>query len=228
MTKGIKSFAWTADGQELLQMESVSAHLADVAQEKTVALETGCLTISCVSLSMDGAGVPERTAGGESKHGIPIADGDPDDNADEMPCADMAFDDDSNTIILYENTDYWVSYHAKSEAAALGMLDCLLAKKTKNGGIFNSGNYVGILDAGLPDFQIAVKSRKVDYDRDFQYLREGISAFCSELLGRSSSYYSEHFHKTEEYAGERISYTELAYLKEMLQPDSFRHGLTDW
>lgn len=134
---------------------------------------------------------------------------------------DMEFDDSSNTIILYDNTSYWVSFNEKSEDMDVDALGSLLTMRIKNRGILNSKNYVGILDIGQLGFQIIVKSRKVNYDEDFNYLRESISEFCGDLLSRSSSYYSEHFRKTEEYAGETVNYTELAYLKEMLQPDLF-------
>lgn len=134
---------------------------------------------------------------------------------------DMEFDDSSNTIVLYDNTNYWVSYNLESAKMDVEAIGSLLTQRIAGRGILNSKNYVGILDIGLLEFQIVVKSRKINYDRDFDYLRESISEFYSDLLSRSSSYYSEHFSKTEEYAGEKINYTELAYLKEMLQPDLF-------
>lgn len=200
----IKAFEWIVDGLSCLKMESVNAHGSDVAEEKVLELEKGSLKVCFI----DGDG------------------------------EDMEFDDSSNTVILYDNSNYWVAFHKKSAdigtGAYMGMdadidsasmdvdaLVSLLVQSKENGGILNSKNYVGILDIGQLGFQIAVKSRKVNYDEDFNYLRESISGFCSDLLSRSSSYYSEHFHKTEEYVGEKVNYTEIAYLKEMMQPNLF-------
>ncbi len=135
--------------------------------------------------------------------------------------SDMQYDEISNTLILVDNTDYWVSYDEDSSVIDTAILDNMLSKRLDGKGLLNSGNYVGILDLGRLEFSVVIKSKKVNYERDFQFLRESISDFCSDLLTRSSSYYSEHFHKSEEYAGEKINYSELAYLREMLSPDKF-------
>lgn len=135
--------------------------------------------------------------------------------------SDMQFDSISNTLFLEDNTDYWVSYDDCSDLIDVVAIKQVLSKSMDGKGILNSGNYVGILDLGITDFSIVVKSKKINYDQDFQFLRDGISEFCSDLLTRSSSYYSEHFHKTDEYSNDKVNYSELAYVKEMLSPDKF-------
>ncbi len=84
---------------------------------------------------------------------------------------DMEFDDSSNTIILYDNTSYWVSYNEKSQDMDVDALGSLLTMRIKNRGILNSEYYVDILDIGQLGSQIIVRSRKVNYDDDFSNLR---------------------------------------------------------
>ncbi len=135
--------------------------------------------------------------------------------------SDIEYDEISNSLILVDNTDYWVTYDQKTSLVDVTVFENILTKKIDGKGILNSKNYVGILDFGCNDFSVVVKSKKVNYDRDFRFLRESISDFCSDLLSRSSSYFGEHFFKTEEYSGDKLNYSELAYLREMLRPDLF-------
>ena len=134
---------------------------------------------------------------------------------------DIEYDEITNTLILCDNNDYWVTYDNETVLFDVFALENILVKKNDGKGILNSKNYVGILDLALEDYSIAVKSKKVNYDRDFNYLRNCISDFCSDLLSRSSSYYSEHFSKTTEFVSNQVNYSELAYLRSMFSPDKF-------
>lgn len=134
---------------------------------------------------------------------------------------DMEYDETTNTLILCDNSDYWVTYDNETVLFDVFALENILVKKNDGKGILNSKNYVGILDLALEDYSIVVKSKKVNYDRDFIYLRNCISDFCSDLLSRSSSYYSEHFSKTTKFASNQVNYSELAYLRSMFSPDKF-------
>lgn len=137
----------------------------------------------------------------------------------ETIISDMCFVDEYNELQLIDNTEYWFTYSSTSDLIVQDLLIAILEKVADNKGILNSKNYVGNLELGIGIFDIVVKSKKVNYDRDFKFLRSNISEFCSDLLSRSHSYYSEYFSKSENYAGDRINYSEVAYLKEMLLPE---------
>lgn len=135
--------------------------------------------------------------------------------------SDIQYEQEESRIILSENTDYWITYDEKSTNIDTISLADVLTRCLDGKGILNSRNYVGILDIGISDFEIIVKSKKSNYERDFNFLRESISEFCDDLLSRSSSYFSEHFEKSEEYVTDKVNYADIAYLKSKLSPDKF-------
>lgn len=135
--------------------------------------------------------------------------------------SDMVFNQDSLLIELIDNTDYWVTYE-KNENADENAIHELLKKEIEGKGILNSKNYVGNLDLGISCFGMTVKSKKINYDRDFDFLRHSISDFCSDLLSRSSSYFTEHFQKENISTDENVNYSEIAYLRDLLTPDKLQ------
>lgn len=135
--------------------------------------------------------------------------------------SDMQYEQEKSKIILSENTDYWVTYDVKNINIDSVSLTDVLTKNIAGKGILNSKNYVGILDIGISEFEIIVKSKKSNYERDFNFLRKSISEFGDELLSRSSSYFSEHFTKSEKYVTDKVNYADIAYLKSKLSPDKF-------
>ncbi len=138
----------------------------------------------------------------------------------EAETGEMQYDSEENTLYLYENRDYWVTYAEEGEEALdRELLNQLLTKRIRNQGILNSGNYVGELEIGIKGIQIRILSHKIEYDRDFAFLQREIAEFCEGLLSRSSSFFAEHFEKTADYAEEKINYAEVAYLKDILSPD---------
>lgn len=135
--------------------------------------------------------------------------------------SDIRYEQEESRIILSDNTDYWIKYDEESTNIDIISLADVLTRRFDGKGILNSRNYVGILDVGVSDFQIVVKSKKLNYERDFNFLRESISEFCDDLLSRSSSYFSEHFEKSEEYVTDKVNYADIAYLRIKLSPDNF-------
>ncbi len=135
--------------------------------------------------------------------------------------SDIQYEQEESRIILSDNTDYWITYDEESTNIDIISLTDVLARRLDGKGILNSRNYVGILDVGISDFEIIVKSKKSNYERDFNFLRESISEFCDDLLSRSSSYFSEHFEKSEEYVTDKVNYADIAYLRSKLSPDNF-------
>ena len=135
--------------------------------------------------------------------------------------SDIQYEKEENKVVLIDNTDYWITYEENSEYFDTVSLVELLVRSLEGKGILNSRNYVGILDIGISDFEIIVKSKKSSYERDFKFLRESISNFCDDLLSRSSSYFSEHFEKSNDYVTDKVNYADIAYLRDMLSPDKF-------
>ena len=135
--------------------------------------------------------------------------------------SDIQYEKEANKVVLIDNTDYWITYEENSEYFDTVSLVELLVRSLEGKGILNSRNYVGILDIGISDFEIIVKSKKSSYERDFKFLRESISNFCDDLLSRSSSYFSEHFEKSNDYVTDKVNYADIAYLRDMLSPDKF-------
>lgn len=135
--------------------------------------------------------------------------------------SDIQYEQENNRIILSDNTNYWITYNEESNNIDTMSLSEVLVKNLDGKGMLNSRNYVGILDVGIKDFEIIVKSRKLNYERDFDFLRESISEFCDDLLSRSSSYFAEHFEKSDKYVADKINYADIAYLKNKLSPDNF-------
>ena len=135
--------------------------------------------------------------------------------------SDMMFDQDTMQFDLIDNTDYWITYNQNENLDEVA-IHKLLKKEIDGKGILNSKNYVGNLDMGISCFSIAVKSKKINYDRDFDFLRHSISDFCSDLLSRSSSYFTEHFQKTDYSIGKDVNYSEIAYLRDLLAPDKLQ------
>lgn len=135
--------------------------------------------------------------------------------------SDIQYEKEENKVVLIDNTDYWITYEENSEYFDTVSLVELLVRSLEGKGILNSRNYVGILDIGISDFEIIVKSKKSGYERDFKFLRESISNFCDDLLSRSSSYFSEHFEKSNDYVTDKVNYADIAYLRDMLSPDKF-------
>ena len=140
--------------------------------------------------------------------------------------SDMCFLSNNMTLQLIDNTPYWVSFSHEKRLFDSKSLQQLISNSGIDGrGIFNSQNYVGDLDIGISDFVVAVKSKKINYDKDFTFLRNEISSFCSDLLSRSSSYYTEHFSKASAEHTEKLNYSEIAYLRDALSPDKFPHWI---
>lgn len=133
--------------------------------------------------------------------------------------SDIQFNDDENQLVLFDNTDYWITYEENNSCIDTDALADVMVRQLEGKGIINSKNYVGILDIGIKEFEIIVRSKKTNYEHDFTFLRESISEFCDDLISRSSSYFTEHFEKSEEYVDVRINYSEVAYLKDNLSPD---------
>lgn len=135
--------------------------------------------------------------------------------------SDIQYVQEESSIIISDNTDYWITYDEESTNIDTISLADVLTRRLDGKGILNSRNYVGILDVGISDFEIVVKSKKMNYERDFNFLRESISEFCDDLLSRSSSYFSEHFEKSDEYVTDEVNYADIAYLRCKLSPDNF-------
>ena len=135
--------------------------------------------------------------------------------------SDIQYVQEESSIIISDNTDYWITYDEESTNIDTISLADVLTRRLDGKGILNSRNYVGILDIGISDFEIVVKSKKMNYERDFNFLRESISEFCDDLLSRSSSYFSEHFEKSDEYVTDEVNYADIAYLRCKLSPDNF-------
>lgn len=133
--------------------------------------------------------------------------------------SDMQIDTDKKTITLYENTDYWITYDRNNNSIDIEVLTDIVSKQLEGGAIVNSKNYIGVLDIGIKEFEIVLRSKKINYEHDFFFLKKSISEFCDDLLSRSSSYFAEHFEKTEGYVEEKINYSEIAYIKDNLSPD---------
>lgn len=137
---------------------------------------------------------------------------------------DMFYDADKEELQLYDNTSYVFSYEKNSDLIDSDLISELLndtagSRESGNNRRYTSINYVGELDLGISDFEIVIKSRNKDYDNDFTYLMEQIHTLCEEdLLSLSSSYVAAHFRKAEDYVKDRINYTEVSYLKEILRP----------
>lgn len=131
-------------------------------------------------------------------------------------------EDDAFVVILYDNTDYWVKYSDNANAIDETFWNQMLTKKAGNRALLNSRNYVGYLDCkyfGI-DFLIKFASRKVNFDREFEFMQGEVSDFCDDLLAQSSSYFETHFHKSDTLVEENINYAELAYLIKSLQQNN--------
>ena len=133
--------------------------------------------------------------------------------------SDIQIDIEQKIVTLLENTDYWITYDINNTNIDTVALTDIISKQIEGRGIVNSRNYVGILDIGIEDFEIVIKSKKVNYEHDYFFLKKCISEFCDDLLNRSSSHFAEHFEKTDEYVEEKINYSEVAYIKDNLSPD---------
>lgn len=62
--------------------------------------------------------------------------------------SDMQFDDDENVLVLFENTDYWITYEDNNSCIDTDALVDVMVRQLEGKGIINSKNYVGILDVG--------------------------------------------------------------------------------
>lgn len=128
--------------------------------------------------------------------------------------------DEDSRLILWDNTDYWVMYEADEEGSE-EILDQLLTRRNRRGGYLNSKNYVGELDAcsfGI-DIPIEFISRKIGYEDDFNYLQTALTEIFYGLMDRGSSFFEQSFQKGEEILQEeKLPYSQIAYLKDLLRP----------
>lgn len=134
---------------------------------------------------------------------------------------------DIYSIHLFDNVDYWISFEKNANHEDYDLIEKIVSKRSEKKAVLNSGNYIGFFDCNYFGINLELEfvSRKLDYDKDFNYLQSDIEDFCMELLARSSSYYAQHFCKSDEYiSSNKIEYTQIAFLRNLLRPDR----LPDW
>lgn len=123
-------------------------------------------------------------------------------------------------VQIFDNTDYIFKFK-NIDFAYLNEEIGQVLRKIGNGAFFNSGNYVGIFNCNCfgIDYNINIISKKLNYDSEFEFLQNEISDFCSELLTRSSSYFEQNFVKDCDIINNRIDYSQIAYINELLKQE---------
>lgn len=134
-------------------------------------------------------------------------------------------DNEECPIRLFQNKDYWVTFFNKQINEFKLFEDVFFRNKVKVGknestGIFNSNNYVGILNLdsiSIIENIIEIESTKINYREDFNYLLQEISDFFIELVSRSSSLFEGRFTKGEIISDYDINYySTFAFIKNLL------------
>ncbi len=145
-------------------------------------------------------------------------------------------EDSAVPIILLENVDYWLKFSSCNSLVNSAQLfnkhfnsNLNLSRNVNEyRGIYNSNNYVGLLNLealGILQSLIEVKTRKIDYDHDFNTLVTDISEFFQELLSRGSSFLETRFSKDETLSYDNVYYSQFAFIKNLLRPEHLPYWL---